>query len=168
MEALRTFLNEIVPGCISSSTSERIAIAPRLRRQPRPFGGHYEISTVYFQPDMTRDQKWQLEATKHMYRQNPVPRSVDHLGHSPWWWLQRLRTFEGKVTVVARFAFFWRSLELEKHYKETETRLDPWDSFGEADRSSHLVVELFERDLQAAGKIAATSFHCNFISGPWH
>jgi hypothetical protein len=133
------------------------------RKQPL-FNGYYELLTVYFQPDMTETQKRKFDATRHLYRHESMICWEHHLGFSPWWWIPGLRSFEGQAVVAARFAFFWRNVELENSYKDTQTLCIDTDRSGGSQRR---VVELFEEELQAAGALGRKSSHFNFLSGPW-
>ena len=163
-DALRSFLDNVAPGCVSSSTSEYTPIAAHLKRQQPLFNGYYDIFTVYFWPDMTEQQKRRFEATCHLYRDESMTAWEHHLGFSPWWWIRGLRSFQGQTAVAARFAFFWRNVQLENSHKYTRTRcVDNAQSHG----SERRVVELFDEELQAAGVIGRDSSHFNFLSGQW-
>ena len=68
------------------------------------------------------------------------------------------------TTVAARFAFFWKSKEIEETHQATRTRL----LFAAGpDEPERRVVDVFNEELQAAGAVGTTSLHCNFNSGPW-
>ena len=162
---MRKFLETTVPGSIESSTSTNTMFASRTRRYQPLFTGYYEIRTIYFQSTMTVEQKKSLGSSMHLRKfANVVNITQDprHIGVSPWCWLPGLRTFEGKTTVAATILFKWKTPELERIYQENERRP------GNQSQPSRRIVDVFEEELQAMGKVGAVSQHCIFCSGPWY
>ena len=158
--ALQAFLEEVSPGCVRSSTSEKIAMPTTFMDEQPLFNGYFEIRTVYFRPEMTARQKSNFESTRRELTQQ-VERSEDRLDASPWWWVDGLQQFKEKIAIAARFAFFWRTVELENNYNPIGTR---WDA-PLKDRDAG--VDSFQEDLDAAGAVGSTSVHCTFFGGPW-
>lgn len=164
--ALKSFLEEVAPNCTRRSSSEFVPI-PAHPRGLRPlFHGLHEILTVYFEPGMTGNQRLQFKASNHLYKDESImySRQEPHLGLSPWWWMNGLRSSKGQTTVAARFVFYWRNAELEARRKHVPTRFIETAGF---DEKQQRIADILGKGFSSARVVGKKSSHFNFQSGPW-
>jgi len=169
LRKLLDFLEELAPGCVASSTSERISMGPWVRAQPIIRPGYREIRTVYFNAAISDEQKERVIRCKALTSVQGGARSHWRRALQSWpakptepesverGWLRGVRGYQGQLAVAVRFFFEWTHPEFHRR----------WLAEGRVE--GRRVAEQFEEDLMAAGMIGSESVHVNFdsICGRW-
>jgi len=162
---LHDYLQRLWPNCLESSTSTRLLLPPPRRNGSQLNGWpHTEIRTIYFRAAMTAEQRAKLAKVRtNQACANITPLPDTQPGPTTWAWMPGFRMRKGKLAVAAVFLLRWRSGELRESFDE---EFGLW--CGDGDGEEYLYQpQVFERELEAAGRIDQEVIYCDFESGPW-
>lgn len=115
---------------------------------------------MYFKADMTAQQRAALATIRtNQAMTHFIPLPDTQPGPATWAWLPGFCVRTGVLAVAAMFLLRWRSEALKESFME---------DYGLDVCGEHLYQpQIFERELDAAGRIDEEIYHCDFESGPY-